>query len=193
MPTTVAAALVLACAIFPGFLGSRVYESFIGLDWRERDWRAIVRLAGFSVVGIVIYIAGMHAFPLPPPLHLFPSTFENLTPTSTDIGQLAASFSGHLLGSVIAGGLAVAGTVMLARFASASVYPGAWDDFARTRVRDHWVVVGLNNGEVYAGKLTNADVAVASGDRDLVVEEPCRFEHGRYVAENYQLSTVLGA
>ena len=55
MPTSVAAILVFVFAIFPGFLGNRVYESFVGFDWREREWRAVMRLSGLSVAGAVLY------------------------------------------------------------------------------------------------------------------------------------------
>ena len=58
----------------------------------------------------------------------------------------------------------------------------------RSYAPKHWVVVGLTNGEVYAGKLKNSDVAVAMEDRDLVLEEPCAYnaKSNQYIAVSYQ-------
>lgn len=57
-----------------------------------------------------------------------------------------------------------------------------------TYAPDHWVVVSLHSGGVYAGKLSNADTSVAIGDRDLVLEEPALYDEasGRYLATPYQ-------
>ena len=121
-------------------------------------------------------------------MHLFPSTFQSLTPESPALVQLSVAYVGHLLGSVVAGVLAIVSAKVLARFSSSSLYPGAWDDFARSYAPKHWVVVGLTNGEVYAGKLKNSDVAVAMEDRDLVLEEPCAYDatSKQYMAVSYQ-------
>ena len=93
-----------------------------------------------------------------------------------------------MLGSVIAAALAICAAKVLARFSSRSPYPGAWDDFARLYAPKRWVVVGLTNGRVYAGKLKSSDVAVAMEDRDLVLEEPCAYnaKSKQYIAVSYQ-------
>jgi hypothetical protein len=190
MPGSLAAVLVLVFALFPGFIGNRIYETFIGIDWREREWRTVLRLTGFSVTGAVIYSAiapymGLNQYP---PLHLFPSTFRHLTADSPLVNKIAIAFIGHIACSVIAGVLAVVSANGMGWISSKSMYPGAWDDFVRRYTADHWVIVGLKNGMVYAGKLKNADVAVATEDRDLVLEEPCEYnsDSGQYVAVGYQ-------
>ena len=195
MPTSIAAALVLAFAMLPGFIGNRVYESFVGFDWRERQWRAVMRLCGFSVVGAALYTLFASWLDLAPPLHLFPGTFRSLTPASSALVQLSGAYVGHVLGSVVAGVLAISSAKLLARFSSTSLYPAAWDDFVRKHVPKHWVVVGLTNGRVYAGKLKNSDVAVAMEDRDLVLEEPCAYDEksGEYTALSYQYLFVPAA
>ncbi|MGE3275078.1 MAG: DUF6338 family protein [Vicinamibacterales bacterium] len=195
MPTTVAAALVLVFAMFPGFVGNRVYEYFVGLDWREREWRTVLRLIGFSVTGAMLYALSAAAAGVQPPVHLFPATFQELTPDSPLLQALATGYIGHLLASAVAGGLAVGSASLLAKLSSASPYASAWDDFARSYTPKHWVVVGLTNGEVYAGKLKNSDVAVAMEDRDLVLEEPCLYnpDKAQYVAVSYQYLFVPAA
>jgi hypothetical protein len=97
-------------------------------------------------------------------------------------------FVGHLVGGTITGLFAAGVVKLLALVTPWSVYPGAWDDFVRVHAPDHWVVVGLQDGEVYAGKLKNADISVAGGDRDIVLEEPARYdaESGSYISTPYQ-------
>ncbi len=55
-------------------------------------------------------------------------------------------------------------------------------------MKDHWIVLSLSSGDVYAGKLKTADMSVAADERDMVIEEPCQFmeETGQYHALNYQ-------
>ena len=55
MPTTITALLIITIAVFPGLIGDRVYQFIVGVDWREKEFRTILRLIGFSVIGVVIY------------------------------------------------------------------------------------------------------------------------------------------
>ena len=195
IPTTVAAALVLVFAVLPGFIGDRVHAFFVGSDWREREWRTLLRIIAFSFTGALLYTLFAAAVDLEPPLHLFPSTFQSLTPELPALVQLSVASVGHVLGSVIAAVLLVGLVKVLTRFSSRSLYPGAWDDFARLYAPKHWVVVGLTNGQVYAGKLKSSDVAVAMEDRDLVLEEPCAYnaKSKQYIAVSYQYLFVPAA
>ena len=165
-----------------------MHAFFVGSDWREREWRTVLRIIAFSFTGALIYTLSASATDLEPPLHLFPSTFQSLTPESPALVQLSVASVGHVLGSVIAAVLVVGFAKVLTRFSSRSLYPGAWDDFARLYAPKHWVVVGLTNGQVYAGKLKSSDVAVAMEDRDLVLEEPCAYnaESKQYISVSYQ-------
>jgi hypothetical protein len=58
----------------------------------------------------------------------------------------------------------------------------------RSHVPNHWVVIGLNSGEIYAGKLKVADIAASTEERDLVLEEPALYntESGQYISTSYQ-------
>ncbi|MGD2115255.1 MAG: DUF6338 family protein [Acidobacteriota bacterium] len=186
MPTTATAVLILLIAVLPGLMGNRIYEVLVGVHWREKDWRTLVRLLGFSVVGVTLYALFANRLGLQPPIHLFPQTYEGMSPRG--LMRAFAPHAGHLAGGVVAGLIGSFGARSLGRIASSSAFPSAWDDFARTYAPHHWVTVSLSNGSVYAGKLKNADVAVAADERDLVLEEPCEFdeETGEYRAINYQ-------
>jgi hypothetical protein len=48
MPTSVSAVLVPLIAVFPGLIGNWVYQNLVGVDWREREWRSVLRMLGFS-------------------------------------------------------------------------------------------------------------------------------------------------
>ena len=189
MPTTVTAILIIIFAIFPGVLGNRVYQVLVGHDWRDKEFQVILRLVGFSVIGAVIYaiIADLTGlFPLP--IHLIPSSYKSLSDCPDSLLNIIYPYLGHLVGGFIAGVLAAEGVLLLAKFSSITAYPGAWDDFIRKHVSKHWVIIGLNNRDVYAGKIKSADLSVSKNDRDIVLEEPCLYnkETGNYQSLNYQ-------
>ena len=60
--------------------------------------------------------------------------------------------------------------------------------FIRKYVPDHWVVLGLESGEIYAGKLKIADTSSTNEERDLVLEEPALYnsDTGEYISTSYQ-------
>ncbi len=60
MPTTPAEILIIALVILPGLLGDRVYKLLVGIDWREKEWRGILRLIAFSVAGAALYTQSLH-------------------------------------------------------------------------------------------------------------------------------------
>lgn len=188
MPTSVTAVLVALIAVFPGLIGNWVYQNLVGVDWREKEWRSILRMLGFSIIGAVLYSVLAGAFGWPPAVHLFPSAYPKLAPTSDQINAIFIPYAGHLVGGFVAGILAAWGAKVIARLSAASAFPGAWDDFIRTCTAHHWVVVALSNNEVYAGKLRSADLGVASTERELILEEPCLFEEssGYYRALGHQ-------
>lgn len=189
MPTTITAIIILVVAIFPGVLGNKAYQVLVGIDWREKEFQVILRLAGFSVIGAVIYsiVADLSNF-LPMPSHLIPGSYESLSTNPKDILKIIYPYIGHLVSGFIAGVLAAWGVLLLAKCSSTTAYPGAWDDFIRKCVSKHWVIVGLKNGDVYAGKIKSADLSVSKDDRDIVLEEPCLFEKEtkNYRSLNYQ-------
>jgi hypothetical protein len=188
MPTTVTALVIVLVAVFPGLVGDLVYRSLVGVDWREKDWQTVLRLLGFSIVGLVIYAIPAGLFGWPPPVYVSPDTYQTIKPPIGNLNYIFIPYAGHLCGGFLAGLLGAWGTRLLALFSSRSAYPAAWDDFVRTYSPSHWVVVGLTNGGAYAGKLKTVDCAVSASDRDMVLEEPCQYDvaSGHYIALNYQ-------
>lgn len=189
MPTTITAIVITIVAIFPGVLGNRAYQAIVGIDWRDKEFQVILRLAGFSVVGAVLYsiAADLTSF-LPLPLHLIPSSYESLSDSPENLLKIIYPYIGHLVGGFIAGVLAALAVLLLAKISSTTAYPGAWDDFIRKHVSKHWVIIGLKNGDVYAGKIKTADLSVSKDERDIILEEPCLYEDktGNYRSLNYQ-------
>lgn len=191
MPNTIIPLFIIIVAIFPGVLGNKVYQAIVGIDWRDKDFQTILRLAGFSIVGAVFYsiLADWSSF-LPLPLHLIPSSYVSLSDKPHNLVIIIYPYIGHLIGGSIAGLLAALSNLLLAKIFSTTPYPAAWDDFIRKQVSKHWVIIGMKNGEVYAGKIRTADLSVSSEDRDLILEEPCIYykngNKANYRAVNYQ-------
>lgn len=189
MPTTITALIIIIVAIFPGVLGNRAYQMIVGIDWRDKEFQVILRLAGFSVVGAVLYtiVADLVSF-LPLPLHLIPSSYESISDNPKNLLNIIYPYIGHLVGGFIAGVLAALVVLLLAKISSTTAFPGAWDDFIRKHVSKHWVIIGLTNGDIYAGKIKTADLSVSKSERDIVLEEPCLYEKetGNYRSLNYQ-------
>ena len=189
MPTTITALIIIIVAIFPGVFGNKAYQAIVGINWRDKEFQVILRLAGFSIVGAVLYsiVADWVSF-LPPPLHLIPSSYESLSDSPENLLKIIYPYLGHLVGGFAAGVLAALAVLLLAKFSSTTAYPAAWDDFIRKYVSKHWVIIGLKNGNVYAGKIKTADLSVSNDERDIILEEPCLYENetGNYRSLNYQ-------
>lgn len=192
MPDTIVGLLIIVIAIFPGLIGDKIYRVLIGADWREREWQGILRLIGFSVVGVTLYALFSAVLDWYPPVHIFPSTYENISSEGSLLSKIFIPYSGHLVGGGIAGLLGAWGAKLLARFSSSSAFPCAWDQFVRSFVPNHWVVIGLESGEVYAGKLKIADIAASMEERDLVLEEPALYntETNQYISTSYQFMFI---
>ncbi len=188
MPDSIVGVLIIIIAIFPGFIGDYIYRILVGVDWREKELRGIIRLVGFSVVGVTLYALVAELFKLPPPLHIFPATFSSISIDHANLSKIFIPYFGHLIGGSLSGLLSALGAKLLAKYSSHSAYPTAWDDFIRSYVQGHWVVLGLESGDVYAGKLRIADISSATDERDLVLEEPALYnpETKEYVATSYQ-------
>ena len=62
-------------------------------------------------------------------------------------------------------------------------------------MKGHWVTVGLNNGDVYAGYIDKADVSVAATERDIILQEPALYDQQlkRYRTLQYQSLFLLGS
>jgi len=180
--------LILIIAVLPGVPGDKVYRMLLGSDWREEQWQRIVRLVGFSVVGLALYSVIGSLVGAPAPIYLSPNRVVEAFEQPDLIPPLFIALLGHFAGS----GLAGLGGAMLARgivrWTSLTLFTSAWDHFVDQWVPEHWVVVRLDSGETYGGILALADTSVREEERDLVLEEPAEFDEKKaeYVSLNYQ-------
>jgi hypothetical protein len=192
-PSAIGALIIVAICVLPGLPGEKCYGLLIGGDWREEAWSRVLRMIGFSVFGLMLYITATEIFRLPFPPYLLPDRLRNLTPRV--IYDLTIALFGQFVGAVVAG--TGAGLVMRAvgHFASRSAYGSAWEHFIRDSIDKHWVVVGLQNGDSYAGYIRIVDSKINSPDRDVLLLEPARFEEREqcYRATEYQTLFLAGA
>lgn len=106
----------------------------------------------------------------------------------------ALALGGHIVSSVVIGGIAGLTMRRMARYAPVTLYPDTWDEFARSYVARHWVVVRLENGDAYAGVLVRADTSVKREERDVLLAEPAIFskEIANYQSLPYQYLFLPG-
>ena len=194
MPTTITALLILLLVGLPGFLGDLVFRSFVGLDLRAKQWEVLPRWLSFSVVGLVLYALLSELFGWPLPIHVIPQSISAVAQGPDQLLPLAYSFTGHVFGSLCAGGLAVLGKKVLTRMSPVSFYQNVWDEFARSHVQDRWGVVSLKSGDAYAGILARGQLSVSRDERDIVIEEPAQYneETGTYIALPYKYLYLSG-
>jgi hypothetical protein len=185
MPTTLASFLIILLAIFPGALADKLYRMIMGVNWREKEWQIIIRLLGFSLSGIILYSVIAYYLGWPQPIYIFPSNYNADVLKPESLPLIFIPYGGHFLSATLIGLLSAVAMRFLGRWVP--TYTGAWEDFIRLSVPEHWVVVTLNSGEVYAGILQSADTSVKQDERDLVLLEPAlyRKKEGKYVASSY--------
>ncbi len=194
MPTTLAGILILAFAVLPGVPGDKIYRMLVGYDWREDQWHRALRLLGFSLFGLALYSLVAAGTGLSSPHYLSPKLLQEAVGNPEAVPGLLGPLIGHFIFSGLAG-LGGAGIVRaLARFSRVSVFSGSWDHFVFRCVPHHWVIVGLRNGESYTGALEAADTSVGPAERDLVLQEPAKYESakGRYEVTGYQYLFIPG-
>lgn len=186
MPTSLAAVVVSVVAVLPGLLGDKVFQLLVGSNWREKEWRVVLRLLAFSVAGATLYSLFSLTLAWPSVIHLIPRTYERIGAGLIGVNVLFLPYVGHVVGGALAGFLAAIAVRGLAKISPRSPYPSAWDDFVRTYSVERWVIIGLQTGDVYAGRLATVDLSVPAADREIVLAEPCAFESGQYRALSYQ-------
>jgi hypothetical protein len=185
MPTTAAAALILAVAIIPGALGTYVYASLNGLHWRQSAADTVVRYLSFSVLGLVTYVLTANRFGWPPAAHVIPAEYASTDFGATTLPGLTWPYLGHLAGAALVGILAALGVRLLAFMTRQSHRPATWDTFVTKSVAGRWVVVTLTSGDVYVGVVDVAELGAAAEERDLILGKP-----GTLSAEgNYEPTT----
>lgn len=193
LPGTLMGFLIAAFAVLPGLPGDKLYSFFVGSNWREDKWSRTLRLLAFSLFGLAGYSLFAVRIGAPLPQYISAKAFEQLAPRQ--FGTFAVAFLGHACGATFFGLLAGVGTRVLARLSARSAYSSAWDHFIKSCVKDHWVTVGLNNGEVYAGYTEAADSSVAAAERDVVLREPALYDQRlmRYRSLQYQSLFLLAS
>jgi hypothetical protein len=193
LPSTLMGVLIAAFAVLPGLPGDKLYSFFVGSDWREDKWARTLRLLAFSLFGLAGYSLVAARIGAPMPQYVSAKALEQLSPGQ--LGTFGGAFLGHVCGATFFGLVAGFGTRLLARLSARSAYSSAWDHFINSSVKGHWVTVGLNNGDVYAGYIDKADVSVAATERDLILREPALYDQRltRYRALGYQSLFLLGS
>lgn len=185
--------LIAAFAVLPGLPGEKLYSFFVGSNWREDKWSRTLRLLAFSLFGLAGYAFVAVHTGAPLPQYISANALEQLNPGQ--FGTFAAAFLGHVAGATFLGLLAGVGTRILARLSARSAYSSAWDHFIRSCIKNHWVTVGLTNGEVYAGYVEIAESSVAAAERDVVLREPALYDQRlmRYRSLPYQSLFLLAS
>jgi len=180
--------LIAAFAVLPGLPAEKLYSFFVGSNWREDKWSRTLRLLAFSLFGLAGYSLVATHIGAPLPQYISAKAFDQLAPNQ--LGAFAAAFLGHVVGATF-----FVGTRVLARLSARSAYSSAWDHFIKSCVRDHWVTVGLNNGDVYAGYIETAESSVAAAERDIVLREPALYDQRlmRYRSLPYQSLFLLAS
>ena len=194
LPTTLSGLMIFVFAMIPGLPGESIYKLLIGAHWQEKEWWSILRIIGFSTTSLVLYIIIANIFNFPMPIYIFPNVFSHTVFTVNSILPLSISYMGHIFMSIIVGCIASYGRRCLSRWFFLPVYPSAWDEFVRSSVPGHWVVVTLDNGDVYAGKLETANINIEETNRDIILEEPALYtDQCKYVASSYQYLFLSGS
>jgi hypothetical protein len=193
LPGTLIGVLIAVFAVLPGLPGEKLYSFFVGSNWREDKWSRTLRLLAFSLFGLAGYALVATHIGAPVPQYISAKALDQLAPDQ--FGAFAAAFLGHVCAATFVGLLAGAGTRVLARLSGTSAYSSAWGHFIKMSAKDHWVTVGLNNGEVYAGYIGPTDVSVAAAERDVVLLEPALLDPTtmRYRSLKYQSLFLLAS
>jgi hypothetical protein len=179
--------LVLIVALLPGAAADEVFKRITGTNWREPVYRTTLRWLGLSLAGLALYVVVARELDMPPPLYVLPKSYTAPTLAAETLPRLLIPFIGHVFSAVVSAILISGVLWVLARVWPEQPY-GAWDVFVAKHVPSHWVVVGLEDGSAYQGKIRYAEKAVAAADRDLILEEPARFhsEIGTYKPTGHQ-------
>ncbi len=188
MPTTITAVLIIVFAVIPGVPGEALYKIILGADWREEQWPRVVRIIWIGLFGLVAYIIIANAIGTPAPLYIFPSNFSADQFTANLLPTMALAYVGHTVCAALVASITALSIRTITKHASVTTYPDTWDDFVRRYVREHWIIVHLENGESFAGMLEKADISVQQSERDIVLTEPALYskESGNYISLPYQ-------
>jgi hypothetical protein len=194
MPDNATALLGMVFAFLPGFPAEQLYRMQRGSDWREKDWQRWLRLLVFSLVGLATYALLAKQLGAPPPIYVSPQLLSLALATPDTLADVLIPLLGHTVAAVGIGLLAGLVLPIVSRRIGFSPFSGAWDQLAFSAARSHWVVIGLQNGESYAGIIDTVDTSVAIGERDVLLADPAAYapERRDYIATGYKYLFLPG-
>lgn len=176
MPDTINALLVVLFAVLPGIPGNAIYKRLIGSDWREDQWKTVVRIIGISLGGLIAYIILGSLINAPLPSYIIPSTFKNFEIQRPFLMEMSISLLGHFISATLVGFLGAKTTQLLDKIMRVSDNADSWHKFVSLHARERWVVVSLHGGAAYAGYIDRADTNVKADERDLILAEPASYQ-----------------
>ncbi len=187
---TVTGLFALFLGVLPGLPGELVFRSLVVTSWREKERTFYLRVSIFSAFGLSLMTAlGWSEYPA---LALAMVQRSGTDPALTDgtlLRVLAGGYLAHTGWSLVIA-LFVAGCYLATR----RLVPGwvrhadTWDEFVGNYAARRWVIVTLNNGETYVGRVHQADVSCEAEQRGLVLVEPAVYDENK---RNYVATTNL--
>jgi hypothetical protein len=195
MPSTISELLVVLFAVLPGVPGNLIYQRLLGRNRKEEQWATVIRMIGFSIGGLILYIVIGNFISAPLPYYISPNTFTNFVLERIFLLNMSLAFSGHVIGSMVIGFLSTRFVLVLNQWNKSTCYPDTWDKFIRENVNNHWVVVKLSGNEAYTGILERADVSVEQNERDIILKEPALYieDKNNYISTSYQYLFLSGS
>jgi len=149
MPSTINGLIIFVVVLLPGVPGERLYNSWTGLDWRENKLQRVIRIVSISIAGLIPYIIASHASSLPLPLYVFPDAYA--TVTGEKLVQMAWAYTGHTVFAVAVATMGGYVQDWIAKQRDETTYPSVWDNLVRDLTHERWVVVALDNGDIFLG------------------------------------------
>ncbi len=188
MPTTMSSILIIVFAILPGWPAFLLYKKINGSKWNESEWIQFVNIVGLSLLGLILYNLFFPLAKFPPPIYILPNTFTLEGFKLSILPSISISLITHTIFSLVSSFLIALVIRWFSGLVRSSVYPSAWDEFIRVNAKKHWVIVSLNNGDAYAGYISDANCSVPSVERDIVLNEPAKYDEteGNYFSLAYQ-------
>ena len=187
MPDTIDALLVILFAVLPGIPGNTIYKKVAGTNWREDQWKTVVRILGISLGGLIVYIIAGSLVDAPLPTYIAPSTFATFAVERAALLQMSVAFLGHFLAASVVGFVGAKATQTLDRWTRVSEFVESWHELVSVHANGHWIVVSIKGGAAYAGYIKMADTNVKAEERDIILAEPAVYvkEQKKYLSLPY--------
>jgi hypothetical protein len=187
VPTSLAAVTVLVLAVVPGAFGEYAWSLVNGQDWRKKEWETALGFLSFSVIGLALYVCAGLVIPLPPAVHVIPSTYEATTLNAAGLSRVFLPYLGHIVASTLVGIVAALAHRGISAVFGLSPQPSAWDHFIKKCVPGRWVVVTLKSGDVFAGYIETAEQAAPANERDVVLHYPAKRDE---TTQSYKVTSL---